>query len=84
MVRSEYDELFEGDVVEVHVVYKTDSLDDLVKDYDSGLRDLEDLIDDYASQKARDKKVTSKQVKIPRCPGSGDLGKTDRRDKHYS
>ena len=66
MVRSEYDELFEGDVVDVHVVYKTDSLDDLVKQYDSGLRDLEDLIDDYASQKSRDKKVKRKQVRSKR------------------
>ena len=65
MVRSEYDELFEGDVSEVHVVYKTDSLDDLVKDYDSGLRDLEDLIDDYASQLSRNKKVKRKQVNPP-------------------
>lgn len=64
MVRSEYDELFEGDVADVHVVYKTDSLDDLVKDYDTGLRDLEDLIDDYASQKSRDKKVKRKQVRL--------------------
>lgn len=62
MVRNEYDELFEGDVAAVHIVYNTTTLDSLVQEYDTGLRDLEDLIDDYASQKTRDKNVKRKQV----------------------
>ncbi len=62
MVKNEYDELFEGDVAAVHIVYNTSTLDDLVQEYDTGLRDLEDLIDDYASQKTRDKTVKRKQV----------------------
>lgn len=64
MVRNEYDELFEGDVASVNIVYNTNSLDSLVQQYDTGIRDLEDLIDDYASQKTRDKTVKRKQVKL--------------------
>ena len=72
MVRNEYDELFEGDVAAVHIVYNTNDLDSLVQEYDTALRDLEDLIDDYASQKARDKTVKRKQVSrigphLPTC-----------------
>ena len=73
MVRNEYDELFEGDVASVHVVYNTSALDSHVQEYDKGVRDLEDLIDDYASQKARDKSIKRRQVQeehatIHSCP----------------
>ena len=64
MVRNEYDELFEAGVASVHVVYNTTSLDDMVQEYDTGLRNLEDLIDDYASQMTRDKSVKRKQAFI--------------------
>ena len=62
MVASEYDELYPGEVAAVHLVYKTGSLDPHVKEYNSCLRSLEDLIDDYASQKARDKDVKRQTV----------------------
>lgn len=62
MVAAEYEELYPGDVEAVHVVYKTGPLDPLVQEYASSIRDLEDVIDDYASQKARGKDVKRQQV----------------------
>ena len=64
LVRNEYEELFAGEEVAANIVYNTNSLDPLVKEYDGMLRDLEDLIDDYASQKSRGKDVKRKEV----CP----------------
>lgn len=77
MVTTEYEELYPGDVAAVHLVYKTGSLDPLVKEYIKLQRSLEDLIDDYASQKARGKEVKRQKVmlmnhKPPKIsPGSG-------------
>lgn len=62
MVTAEYEELYPGDVEAVHIVYKTGPLDPLVQEYASSVRDLEDLIDDYASQKARGKTVKRQEV----------------------
>lgn len=59
---TEYEELFPDDVAEVHMVYKTAGLDALVKEYDNCLRSLEDLIDSYASQKARRKDIKRQEV----------------------
>ena len=64
LVRNEYDELFTGEVEAVHLVYNTNSLDPLVKEYDGMIRDLEDLIDDYASQLSRGKDVKRKDVRL--------------------
>lgn len=63
MVRNEYEELYDGDVASVNVVYNTATLDALVAEYNTGLRNLEDLIDDYASQKTRDMHVKRKKVR---------------------
>ena len=65
MVANEYEELFPGDVDSVHVVCKTASLDPVVSEYDANLRNLEDLLDDYASQAARGKEIKRKEVRHP-------------------
>ena len=67
LVRNEYDELFTGEVAAVHIVYNTNSLDPLVKEYDGMIRDLEDLIDDYASQLSRGKDIKRKDVRPHDC-----------------
>ena len=62
MVRDEYNDLFEGDVNAIHVVYQSKDLDPLVDEYNGLVRSLEDLIDDYASKMQRDKTVKRQTV----------------------
>lgn len=74
MIQSEYNDLYEGDVAAVNVVYQSADLDPLVDEYQGILRSMEDLIDSYASQLQREKDV-KRQTVSPMSSGQGSKSK---------
>ena len=64
LVEGEYNELYPGDVAAVHLVHDNRPLRKMQGEYHSTQQSLLDLIDRYASRRARQKSVKRKTVRL--------------------
>lgn len=64
LVESEYEELYPGEVAAVHLVHDNRPLRKMQGEYHAVLQSLLDLIDRYASRRARQKPVKRKTVRM--------------------
>jgi hypothetical protein len=63
LVAREYEELYPGEVDEVHLVRNTRELDPKVAEYEKLEQNLTDLLDDYTSKRRRHKTIKRKKVR---------------------
>lgn len=61
-MKEEFDELYPGEVEEVHLVRNTRELDPKAAEYKKTVQELTDLLDDYTSKRRRHKEIKRKKA----------------------
>ena len=69
MVEQQFQHLFPGKVLRVHMAHDTREIDSLVSEYWKLRRRLLDLLDDYSNKRKHGRPVKPAQVR-PHCPQS--------------